>query len=256
MIPCGIKQLPDDQLDEAAKVAIDLNPANMPVGVIPPGKIAVLTSKYFGPSGVHLTVGFMGSISEALAKKILQHMNSWNDYANVSFVPAPVASAQVRIAFENSGYWSYLGSDVLQIPKNQPTMNLQGFNTTNVRDSEYYRVVRHETGHTLGCPHEHMRRSIVSKLDRQKTIAYFRQTQGWSEQDVIQQVLTPIEETKLTGTPVAETDSIMCYGLPGSITVDGVAIPGGVDITPDDGAFIGKIYPKAITPSPPLDWLI
>ena len=59
---------------------------------------------------------------------------------------------------EWSGYWSYLGTDVLHIPVDQQTMNLQGF-TERTPESEYRRVVRHETGHTMGFPHEHMRRS-------------------------------------------------------------------------------------------------
>ena len=64
-------------------------------------------------------------------------------------------------------------------------------------ESEFHRVVRHETGHTLGFPHEHMRRELVDKIDRRKAIAFFEETQGWSEQEVIQQVLTPIEESSL-----------------------------------------------------------
>jgi len=56
-----------------------------------------------------------------------------------------------------SGYWSYLGTDILHIPKNRPTMCLENFSMDTL-ESEYKRVVRHETGHTLGFPHEHMRR--------------------------------------------------------------------------------------------------
>ncbi len=35
-------------------------------------------------------------------------------------------------------------------------------------ESEYHRVVRHETGHTLGFPHEHMRKELVEKIDRRR----------------------------------------------------------------------------------------
>ena len=63
-----------------------------------------------------------------------------------------------RISRGSEGYWSYLGTDIRLIPRNRPTMNLQGF-TMNTSESEYKRVVRHETGHTLGFPHEHILRS-------------------------------------------------------------------------------------------------
>jgi hypothetical protein len=37
-------------------------------------------------------------------------------------------------------------------------------NAWTTPDAEFYRVVRHETGHTLGFPHEHMRKEIIVVL--------------------------------------------------------------------------------------------
>src|SRR4051795_8820404 len=129
-------------------------------------------------------------------------MNAWATTANVTFVEAKT-DPQVRIARERDGYWSYLGTDVLHIPKNQPTMNLEAF-TMSTPESEYRRVVRHETGHTLGMPHEHMRRELVDRIDPAKAIAFFGKTQGWNEQMVRQQVLTPFEERSIRGTAHAD----------------------------------------------------
>jgi hypothetical protein len=105
-------------------------------------------------------------------------------------------------------------------------------------------VVRHETGHTLGFPHEHMRKQLVDKIDPAKAIAFFMRTQGWSEAEVRAQVLTPLEESSLMGTPNADPKSIMCYQIPGQITKDGKPIIGGKDIDLSDFTFVGKIYPK------------
>jgi hypothetical protein len=113
-------------------------------------------------------------------------------------------------------------------------------------ESEFHRVVRHETGHTLGFPHEHMRRALVKKLDVAKTIAYFERTQGWSEEEIRAQVLTPIEESTLRGTSV-DARSIMCYQLPGEITLNGKPIIGGTDIDKKDYGFAALIYPKKST---------
>ncbi len=60
---------------------------------------------------------------------------------------------------------------------------------------------------------------------------------------VDQQVLTPLDERSIMLTPT-DQDSIMCYQLPGSITIDGRPIRGGLDINPTDYAFAGRIYPK------------
>ena len=45
----------------------------------------------------------------------------------------------------------------------------------------------------------------------------------------------------------------MCYQIPGSITKSGKPIIGGLDIDRIDCEFIGKIYPKEVTPSPDTD---
>ena len=246
----------------ASETAIRHNPANRPpdaavvklasaMEIDPPSALAVMVSKYWGPRGVKLTVGFLDNPEAALKKRILEHMNAWAKTANVSFVAAKT-DPQVRIAREPLGYWSYLGTDVLHIEPNKQTMNLQGF-TMQTPDREFYRVVRHETGHTLGFPHEHMRAEIVKKLDEQKCIAYFGKTQGWSADEVRHQVLTPLAAESIMGTSEADPTSIMCYQIAGELTTDGQPIPGGTDINKLDFAYAARLYPRTgKTPPKPL----
>lgn len=263
-ISCEIKNLPEEDLIKAALMARTINPVNAPSealsGILEPQHIAILTQKYWGAGGVKLTVGFTESIEEILATKIILAMNVWNKSANILFTRSHV-NPQVRITRAGQGYWSYVGTDILHIPASQPTMCLQGF-TLNTPDSEFMRVIPHETFHTCGGPHEHMRRDLVQLLDRAKTIAFFMQTQGWSQQDVIQQVLTPLDEGSLMATP-PDQDSIMCYQIPGQCTLSGQPIRGGSIVNASDFAFAASIYPKAVPPisptpptppQPPVGW--
>jgi hypothetical protein len=255
IIVCLPKALPKEIWAEAAKTAIDINPLNAaPVdrltkvipGFTPTAEhLAVLTTKYWQTKGVHLTVGFLDNPAADLRKRILLHMNAWGEFSNVKF-RATKTDPQVRIArTAGDGYWSYLGTDVLSIAKDEPTMNLDSF-TMDTPESEYHRVVRHETGHTMGFPHEHMRAELVAKIDPAKAIAFFERTQGWTEEEVRQQVLTPLEESSLLGTPHADPNSIMCYQIPGSITKDGQPIIGGTDIDAADKEFAAQVYPKKV----------
>jgi hypothetical protein len=260
IISCSPRYLPRSEWPRAATNAIKQNPDNRPPGLeddeeLPQGnegeRLALDVTRYWGRGGVHLTVGFIETSDRALRDRILSHLNAWSEKANVRFVPSDV-DPQVRIARRtaqeapgNDGYWSNLGTDVLLIDAHQPTMNLEAF-TMSTPESEFHRVVRHEAGHTIGFPHEHLRQEIIQRLDREKVISAFMASQGWTRQEVIDQVLTPLEEASLLGTPTADEDSIMCYEIPGSLTLDGREIVGGTDITANDYAFAAQVYPKPL----------
>lgn len=248
---CTLRFLPPRLLVKAAEMAQKINPFNAPVlgpvaalgggAAIDKMRISVLTSKYWGPSSRQLSVSFMESAPSDLRARILAHMNAWSSVCSISFAETQ-GVGDIRISRGPGGYYSYLGTDVQLIPKNQQTMNLEGF-TMSTPDSEYLRVVRHETGHTLGFPHEHMRKDLVARIDPAKAYPYFLATQGWDKETVDQQVLTPLDSASIFGTPADQT-SIMCYQLPGTITRDGKPIKGGADINTTDYAFSAFIYPK------------
>jgi hypothetical protein len=258
VIPCRVMSLPPEQQIPAACRSIEANPMNAPASgsaharalaaTLPPEHLAVLTGKRWAP-GTTVTVGFMESVPAELANRIVETANDWyRRGANVRFALSQT-KPMVRVTLQGSGYWSYLGTDVLSIPANEPTLSLQGFSMATPQ-SEYNRVVKHEFGHTLSAPHEHMRREIVARLDPARTIAYFERTQGWTARMIQEQVLTPLDEASLMGTP-ADVTSIMAYTLPASITRDGKAVPGGVDINDSDAAFMARVYPGLVAPPPP-----
>lgn len=244
---CTPKSLPSRLLEKAAEKAIEINAENSQGSMRqwalqkkPTDRlaIAILTDKYWGSSTRTLSVSFMNSTSNQLGRRILGHMNSWK--CGIQFERTN-GTGDVRISFGPGGYWSYLGTDIRFIPGHRPTMNLQGF-SMSTPDSEFYRVVRHETGHTLGMPHEHARRDIVARIHRERAYNYFWRTQRWDRATVDNQVLTPLDEVNLFKTPADQT-SIMCYQLPGEITIDGTPILGGSDINDTDRAFAQEKYP-------------
>jgi hypothetical protein len=249
----GPKSLPDRLLVRAAETARKINPVNEPAYyrksasrlgfVATPERISALTSKYWGAKPRHLSVSFVEQTSPELKQRILQHMNAWTKTGCISFA-ATSGLGQVRISRGQGGYWSYMGTDILHIPTGRQTMNLEGF-TMNTPESEYRRVIRHETGHTLGFPHEHMRKAIIGRIDTNKIYDYALQSFGWDKKTVDEQILTPLDERDLiVGSTAADQLSIMCYQLPGSVTKDGKPIIGGSDIDQNDYDFCGLIYPR------------
>jgi hypothetical protein len=257
IIVCRPKPLTPEQSERAMRRGLEINPANAaesstvartPVGRRGgPRRLALVVGRRWPASGTRLTVQFLDNASSELRARILLHMNAWGKTANVSFEETR-GTGTVRIARldtpqEMAGYWSYVGTEILGIDEDEPTMNLEGF-TMRTSEAEFRRVVRHEAGHTLGFDHEHMRAALVKKIDRRKAIAYYDRTEGWTAEETIEQVLTPLSARSIMGTVESDPLSIMCYQIPAAITKDGKAIPGGRDINSKDYAFAGKVYPK------------
>ncbi|MEK6334698.1 MAG: CHAT domain-containing protein [Acidobacteriota bacterium] len=257
IIVCRPKSLPLAKLAAAERRAIEVNPENAserrtvarsPIGRRGgPRRIAVVTARRWPATGVRLSVSFLDTPSTALRSRILKHLNAWGEHANVLFSETE-GVGQVRIARFDSpedmaGYWSYVGTEILEAKLDEPTLNLDSF-TLRTSEAEYRRVVRHEAGHTLGFDHEHMRSEIVNGIDRKKAFAFYDKDQGWSREEVEEQVLTPLAKKSIMGTTEADPLSIMCYHLPGKIMKNGKAIKGGIDINPNDFAFAELIYPK------------
>lgn len=257
--------LPVEKAERAARRAIEINPANAAdmrsvtrsAGGVSggPRRIAIVTARRWPASGVKLAVQFLDNPTKALRARILSHMNAWGDSANVHFAETR-ETGEVRIARLDrprsmAGYWSYIGTEILEAELDQPTMNLEGF-TMRESEEEFRRVVRHEAGHTLGFDHEHMRGDLVKLIDPAKAFRHYARTDGWSRKDVREQVLTPLDKRSIMGTTTSDPDSIMCYQIPAEITRNGVEIAGGLDINANDAAFAARLYPLDVSNAPRL----
>jgi hypothetical protein len=113
---CTPKALPTRLLVKAAATAVKINPVNAPVfgalaevaadfQVTEPLRIAVITSKYWGPTPRRLTVSFLESTPANLRARIVSHMNAWTRTGCISFVETS-GTGDVRISRGSGGYYS------------------------------------------------------------------------------------------------------------------------------------------------------
>lgn len=170
----------------------------------------------------------------------------WTKYANLKFEFIESGEADIRILFdEGSGAWSYIGTDCLDIPQNQPTMNLGWLDVG---------VVLHEFGHSLGCIHEHQNPNEPIQWNEQQVIEDLSGPPNfWDYQTIKHNVFDRYTSEQVEA---SSTDriSVMMYSIPAEWTLNGVGYPGGEELSETDKSFIMEMYPTLTdTEEPPVD---
>ncbi|KAJ8072707.1 hypothetical protein PM082_016266 [Marasmius tenuissimus] len=125
-------------------------------------------------------------------------------------------------------------------------MMLTGF-TMRTPEKAYTRTVRHETGHTLGFMHGHLRPEFVKRIDREKTLKEYSSV--WDRKTIVNNILAPLwtaDNSHYFTSEVADVHSIMCYPLEDTILKDDMKEPpitGGRDFSGYDKKHAAEVYP-------------
>lgn len=250
---CIDRFLDGERLIEASERAIEENPTNRPafsftpgLGIAPlnPFELAALTAKKWD-NGRELRVHFMDGDPDVQAR-LQPFAQQWSEHANIRFQFVNDPDAEIRISFQQQGSWSYLGTDALSIPKNQPTMNF-GWLTRNTADDEYSRVVIHEFGHALGCYHEHSNPTADIPWNKEAVYAYYEgPPNNWSRADVDHNLFRRYA-SGISQFSQFDDKSIMLYSIPERFVTDPARAVGWNQVLSDtDKSFIGTMYPRVV----------
>ena len=178
-----------------------------------------------------LTYTFVGgnAIQQEKVKTVVQE---WVKYVNVKFTFVANGIAAIHISFDaRSGSWSYVGNEVSLINANKATMNLGWIGTSDTITESEKGVILHKFGHTLGLMHEHqspvrggtitlkesgiypcsISQIIVPTDTSSAVIKIYTRTQGWTEQQVCEQILDVYNARDVSNYPTLDLKSIMMF---------------------------------------------
>ena len=127
--------------------------------------------------------------------------------------------ASFRIGFVPDGTaWSWMGTDNLSRPDSENTMN---FGWDIVRDPG---TSDHETGHSVGLPHEHTHPDFPVQLNK-PVIESEMLSRGWTMQDIINNIYNQYDHHEVENVGAWDIDSVMLYGMDASWDLNGVGLP-------------------------------
>lgn len=118
-----------------------------------------------------------------------------------------------------------------------------GWFTENTPDEEFSRTVLHKFGHALGSIHEHQHPIAGIPWNRQAVYEYYKQTQGWSREDVDTQIFFNYDLNQ-TNSSQYDKSSIMHYAIDKKLLLDpSFAVGWNKKLSVTDKSFMKQIYP-------------
>jgi hypothetical protein len=204
-------------------------------------ELAMAWRKNWQP-GQEIRIAFMDGDPE-LQQKVQEVASRWLEHANLDFNFGNHADAEIRVSFQGRGYWSLIGTDSSKVPSHEPTLQLGGY-SLDMPEEKFRRPVLHEFGHAIGCIHEQASPAVRIPWDEQKVYEWYREHQGWSDDEIYHNVLRRYteEETRFTE---HDPESIMQYPVPEELTVGNYSIGWNTDLSEQDKSFIARMYPRS-----------
>jgi HEAT repeat protein len=191
------------------------------------------------PNGSIITVGFLDGDAE-LRELVAKYAVEWTNYADLTFEFVEDASeADVRITFDMTGNWSYVGTDHLAMRGDQPTMSL-GLIRPGAAEQETAGAILRQFGHVLGLPNEVLNPNANLPWDKEAVYA----AHPWSRELVDRTFFETWDSRTFPIEKAFDKDSVMMFPIRNEWTVGDYEIGQNLTLSEGDKKFVQLLYPR------------
>jgi hypothetical protein len=190
------------------------------------------------PIGATLKIRFLDGEAELWAG-VKAIALEWTRYANINLEFGTWETAEIRVSFEESGSWAYVGTDALNIPDGRPTMNL-GILAPQVSREEMAPFVYRQFGHALGLLNEHQNPNATFEWDREAVQASF---EYMSETQLEFMLFRKWPDGSFPIDKPFDPQSIMMYRIEDEWTQGDFSAAFTTTLSEMDKQFIAQLYP-------------
>lgn len=217
-------------------------------------QVAAVSTSVLWSAGETLGVLFMNWHDQMrLLNEVERCGREWEKYANLRLVFSTsreglrrlgAENANVRISFKYPLDGKTGGSSLLGKASSgqEDTHSMQLILAPDTDTVEVRRVALHEFGHALGYQHEHMNPINGVQWKQPDARNYYRRHTGWSNEEVERNIFRRLSLAENVATTF-DRDSIMCYSIPASITLDGYGVRSNTALSYLDTESARIIYP-------------
>lgn len=172
--------------------------------------------------GAKLKVHFMNG-SLAIKEQVETFAKLWSEPAEIDFeFGVPRAASDVRVTFTQAGFYSRLGMEARQFPKETMSLGFRG----DEPEAEVRRLVLHEFGHAIGFMHEHQHPEAGIDWDEAGALAFYRPLlPPMSDADIMAQLRAVPANSFRYKFFRFDPDSIMMYYIPRQAVKPGMYRP-------------------------------
>lgn len=236
--PCKVMKPVNDAASYLA--ALNENPANEKK-VTSGGrqKRSVGQWSKFWRNGRVLNITFLDELSPGLKTRIATIIRQWEPTAHLTFTFDENVPGDIRITTTGHHNESFIGTDALLIPEDEPTLGL----ATAPETPEFEATVLHEFGHALGLEHEHQHPKANIPWDKPKVYEFYKTHYQWTEEDIDFNLFQPLPDDDVLHGPY-DKDSIMHYAIINELTEGDWEVGDNTRISKLDRRNMRRAYPK------------